>query len=144
AKKEARRRQTLAAAFASPLTPSSPRSGRSVGAMALRALVGKLRVLPPRAAASRAFSSQMENKCSKCALEEQAGSFSQRLEEATRRDMEELARYRRKSFVGNVLLVAGSVGFVAFSYSCVADVLAGADVLEDDREGEEHGSMSKV
>ncbi|CAN6277600.1 unnamed protein product [Urochloa humidicola] len=92
--------------------------------MALRALVGKLRVLPPRAAASRAFASQMEKKCSKCALEEQAGSFSQRMEEATRRDMEELARYRRKSYVGNVLLVAGSVGFVAFSLLCVADVLA--------------------
>lgn len=66
----------------------------------------------------------MEKKCSKCALEEQAGSFSQWLDERKRRDMEELARFRRKSYVHNVLVLAGSVGFVAFTLSCVADVIA--------------------
>ncbi|CAL4889866.1 unnamed protein product [Urochloa decumbens] len=93
--------------------------------MALRALVGKLRVLPPRAAASRAFASQQtENKCSKCALEEQDGWFSRRMEERKRRDMEEIRRYRMRSYVGRVIGVAGSVGFVAFSMLCIGDVLA--------------------
>ncbi|CAN6230370.1 unnamed protein product, partial [Urochloa humidicola] len=113
----------LVAAYASPPTPSSPRSGRSVGAMALRALVGKLRVLPARAPASRCFASQMEKKCSKCGHEVQAGSFYEMMEEATRRDMEEIARYKRRSYVARVLGTVGTVGFVAFSMSCVADAL---------------------
>ncbi|CAN6247132.1 unnamed protein product, partial [Urochloa humidicola] len=124
AKKEARRRQTLAA---SPPKPSSPRSGRSIGTMALRALVGKLRVLPARAAPSRSFASQMEKKCSKCGHEVQAGSFHEAMEEAMRRDMEEIARYRRRSYVARVLGTVGTVGFVAFAMSCVADALADDD-----------------
>ncbi|CAL4971307.1 unnamed protein product [Urochloa decumbens] len=108
--------------------------------MALRALVGKLRVLPPRAAASRAFASQMEKKCSKCALEEQDGWFSRRMEERKRRDMEEIARYRMRSYVGRVIGVAGSVGFVAFSFLCIGDALAEEKIAT--REGE--GSTAAV
>ncbi|XP_021308525.1 uncharacterized protein LOC110432435 isoform X2 [Sorghum bicolor] len=68
--------------------------------MALRALVGKLRVLPERAAASRTFASKLEKQCPKCSREAQAGSFAEMMEKEERREMEEIARMKRNSAVG--------------------------------------------
>ncbi|XP_062188652.1 uncharacterized protein LOC133891947 [Phragmites australis] len=100
--------------------------------MALRALVGKLRVLPGRAGASRAFTSKMDKQCSDTSsglassLEEKVRAIVESMEERVRLAELESKRYRRKNYIVAALTASTGVGFVAYLVSSFVEVLADA------------------
>ncbi|KAL6880223.1 hypothetical protein ACP4OV_011793 [Aristida adscensionis] len=111
-------------------------------AMALRALAGKLRVLPGRAAASRAraFASQKEKRrygISSWSYEGAQALSKMSTDELLRLNSEETKRLIRKSYMMRLLTVAGGAAFSVLCVSTAIVALAEEEVAKEEVAKEE-------
>ncbi|KAL6880222.1 hypothetical protein ACP4OV_011787 [Aristida adscensionis] len=111
-------------------------------AMALRALAGKLRVLPGRAAASRAraFASQKEKRSNGIPasyIQEYRAFLEMSPKEQLRHDWEEMEMLKREHYMYRKRLLATAGCAILFCVSATIVALAEEDVAEEEVAKEE-------